>query len=375
MPTYEMSDAERDLRTAALNSSSTIKILTQILTRLEAANQPPPSVLSPDESARAGASFLAAVRAAKLGQLAPGMARMLNSATTLAGEQDPAAAGFALPPAWAPRVERIVFGDSVLGALRPRPVQSDILRVPTDNVPPWAASGIQAQTVAEGAQVSPSKPALGLTSIPLYRRSVFAPFSEELVHFASDAVYAYTEEVLLARIREAAEAWVVAGSGTDEPLGLLNSPGQIVVPAESGQSTGTIVAANVAKMAARITRLADAVWVAHPRALEQIGVLPAPMYLGAGGPAGSLIGRPLFTSEHMADLGSSGDLALVDPTGVVFPVDGPRLADTFEFLFDQDLHAFRCTVELGCAPKLSAPVARKNGSGTASHIVTLAARP
>jgi HK97 family phage major capsid protein len=372
----QMTDAERNLQTLALNSNAQIKLLTAMRAAQVAASTKPPSSIfaGPNDAATAGAQFLSALRATKLRQATPAQHQLLNSVSTWAGEQVGADGGFALPAAWAPRIERVVFADSVLGALRPRPVASDIFRVPTSSTPPWAGTGIQAPRVAEGAQVSPTKAPIGMASVPLYRRSVLAPFSEEIVHFASEAVFAFTEEELLARVREAAEAWVVAGTGANEPVGILSAPGRIEVAGEAGQTAGAIVAANVAKMAARVTRIADAFWVSHPRALEQIATLPAPMYLGAGGPAGSLLGRPLYTSEHMQDLGSAGDLALIDPAGVVFPVDGPRLADTFEFLFDQDLHAFRATFELGCAPKLSAPVARKNGSGTASHIVTLGAR-
>jgi HK97 family phage major capsid protein len=326
-------------------------------------------------AAEAGAGFLAKVLASRQGNLTADQAqRFYNAAATWAGEQVPADGGFAAPPAWAERIERIVFGDSFLGRLRERPVKSSIYRCPVDNTPPWSASGPQAPKVAEGAQVAPSKLSIGLSSVLLFRRSVLVPASEEMVSWGGPAFFAGVEETILARIREAMEAWVAAGTGMDEPLGFLNSTGKIEVAAESGQTAGTISAANVSKMASKVTRLADAVWVSHPRAIEQIGQLPAPIYLGSGGPAGSIFGRPLYTSEHMNDLGSAGDLALVDPNGIVFAVDGPRLANTFAFSFDQNLHSFRCTVEMGSAPKLATPVARKNGSGTASHIVTLAAR-
>lgn len=370
MPYDEMSPAERDLRTSALNSNSTIKILSAIQARLDASASPPQ--YDGAAAARSGANFLAAVRASVL-HLA-GAERMLNAVTTISGEQVGRDGGFALPAAWAPRVERIVFASSFLGALTPRPVASDIFRVPTDNTPPWSSSGPQAPAVAEGAQVTPTKPALGLASVSLFRRSVFVPATDEAVTWGGQAFFDYVEEVLLARVREAMEAWVVAGKGTDEPLGFLNSPGAITIAKEGSQAAGTLVKENLGKMAASVTRFADAVWVAHPRCLEQFTSLAAPIYLGAGGPAGSLLGRPVFTSEHMSDLGSAGDLALIDPAGIVFAIDGPRLATTIGFAFDQGLQSFRATVEMGAAPKLAAPVPRKNGSGTASHIVILGAR-
>lgn len=326
-------------------------------------------------AAQAGAQYLANLRAAKLGNMtAEQSQRFYNAASTWAGESIPADGGFAAMPAWAERIERIIFGDSFLGRLRERPVKSDVYRCPVDNTPPWSASGPQTAKAAEGAQVTPSKLSIGLASVDLYRRSVLVPASEEMVMWGGPAFFADVEETILARIREAMEAWVAAGTGAGEPLGFLNSPGKIEVAAEGGQTAGTINAANVSKMASKVTRIADAFWVGHPRTIEQAGQLPAPIYLGSGGPAGSIFGRPLYTSEHMNDLGSAGDLALVDPTGIVFAVDGPRLTDTFAFAFDQNMHAFRCTVEMGAAPKLSAPVARKNGAGTASHIVTLGAR-
>jgi hypothetical protein len=60
--------------------------------------------------------------------------------------------------------------------------------------------------------------------------------------------------------------------------------------------------------------------------------------------------------------------------GIISAIQGPRAISTLIFAFDQNLQSFRASVRIGSVPVLAAPVARRTGSDTVSHIVLLAVR-
>src|SRR5689334_20165442 len=100
MPHDEMSPAERDLRTVALNSNSQIRALTSVLAALERASPPKPK---PSGFANGG-EFLAAIRRQKVDHFEDPRLAILNAATTWAGENVPVDGGFACPDEFIPDV-------------------------------------------------------------------------------------------------------------------------------------------------------------------------------------------------------------------------------------------------------------------------------
>lgn len=372
MPYDEISAAERDLRTSALNSSTTIKLLNQIRAQLEAANPRPP----PSGFAHPG-EFLAAIRRQKVEHVEDPRL-FTNAVTTYAGEQVQADGGFALPSEFVPEVLLPVVGSgSLLSVFDPVPTRSDILRVAVDEEAEWGTAGVTANHTAEGAAVTPSKPVLKPVNCALHRVPAFVHSSEELIG-RSTGFQRYVWKTLGRKIRNRVEALIVAGNGLNEPLGLLYGPAVVTVAKESSQTAATIVAANVGKMAARLLAgsFPTSIWIAHSSALPQIMALGT--IYNANGPSpfgyGTLLGRPLAVSEYANPLGSLGDLILTDPMGYLYGLDGPQQAATIEFAFDQSLDSFRASVYMGGAPLLSTPVPRRTGTDTLSHCVVLEAR-
>lgn len=370
MPYDEMSPAERDLRTAALNSNSTIKILSAIQARLDAANpRPPPSGFS------GGGEFLAAVARQKVEHIND--QRLVNAATTWAGEAAQSGGGFALPAEFRDEVLTPVIGSgSLLGAFSPTPTRSDILRAAIDETAEWSSSGITANLIAEGEAITPTKAVLKPVNCPLYRAPALTHASSELIG-RSLAYQRFVWRALARKIRNKVEAFILQGTGMNQPLGLLNGPALVTVSKEGSQATATINAANVSKMVARLLAgsFPTAIWIAHSTALAQIGQLGIGIYNASGnGPYGTILGRPLYVSEHANPLGSLGDLILCDPEAYLYGLDGPYEAATIEFAFDQDLSSFRGTLYMGGAPLLSAPVPRRTGTDTLSCCVVLEAR-
>ncbi len=112
------------------------------------------------------------------------------------------------------------------------------------------------------------------------------------------------------------------GTGSGQPLGVLNDPALLVVTKESGQLANTILYANCTKMFARLhpACLSNAIWIANSTAIPQL--LSMSIAVGTGGsfiPAvvqssgrHSLLGLPLVFTEKVPALTNQGDLTLVD---------------------------------------------------------------
>ena len=105
-----------------------------------------------------------------------------------------------------------------------------------------------------------------------------------------------------------------------------------------------------------------------------------PVYVPPGGfsgsPYGLLLGRPVITTEACAAIGDKGDIILASLQGylTVMKKGGIRAETSIHVEFEKDLIAFRFILRIGGQPWLSGPVARKNGSNTLSHFITLESR-
>ncbi len=91
---------------------------------------------------------------------------------------------------------------------------------------------------------------------------------------------------------------ILNGTGAGQPLGVYNAPAAVVVAKESGQAANTIVAANFAKLYARMpeANLARARWVFNQGCKQQIMTLSLtvgsqtyPMYVPGGITGRSLV--------------------------------------------------------------------------------------
>ena len=104
------------------------------------------------------------------------------------------------------------------------------------------------------------------------------------------------------------------------------------------------------------------------------------LYMGPGqmanqGAYGSLLGRPIVVTEACSALGTAGDIILADMSKYLAAVKGAVQSDvSIHLWFDQNTTAFRFVLRMNGQPWLSAPIARKNGSNTLSHFITLQTR-
>jgi HK97 family phage major capsid protein len=319
------------------------------------------------------------------------------SATTYGNESSGADGGFPVPPVWRQQIMTVVMDDA---ELLPRcdvmPSESNNMTLPVDETTSHQTSGgILAYWDNEAAAMTQSKPSLKELSLKLNRVTALVPMTDELLQDAS-LMAAYVSRKAPQKIAFKVTDAIVNGNGVGMPLGILASPALVTVTKETSQAANTILAQNILKMMARMParNFRNAVWIANQDILPQLGSLSTPIKNVAGsenvggipiqfdgpstltGPDYRLMGRPVVFTEAASALSSLGDIILGDLSQYLALVKSTGIeSDTSMHLwFDQNLTAFRFRMRMTGQPWLSAPIARKNGSNTLSHFVTLQAR-
>lgn len=141
-------------------------------------------------------------------------------------------------------------------------------------------------------------------------------------------------DTLLTTLFTEAMAWfydyyALRGTGSSQPLGVLNAPGQFLAPRATALQVGVI---DLAGMMAHLVASSwkSAIWIMHPSVLPELirmtatatGNLlwlnPAPNTTSEGPLAQPLpmtvLGLPAFFTEKLPVLGAKGDVMLVDPS-------------------------------------------------------------
>lgn len=319
-----------------------------------------------------------------------------SAASTYGSEGTGADGGFAVPPEWRAEIMKMVDAEgSLLGMTDQQTVTGNSITFPVDETTAHQSSGgVQAYWDSEAAAMTQSKPSLKELSIKLNRLTALVPVTDELLEDSS-AMSSYITgkagEKIAFKINDA----ILNGTGVGQPLGLMNAPCRVSVAKISSQVAATIHGKNIAAMVARLpaSSYAKAVWIANQDCLPQIMALGfnvtdgtttnagagaiwmAPGQLQGGSPYGNILGRPVIITEACSALGTVGDIILADMSKYLSVVKGAMKSDvSIHLWFDQGLTAFRFVVRVNGQPWLSAPIARKNGSNTLSHFITLDTR-
>lgn len=337
--------------------------------------------------------FAQVVRAAQVNP--SGMDGRLRAAlTTYGNESSGPDGGFAVPTDFRTEIMRNIMSEqSLLGMCDTSPTNSNSVNMLADETTPWSTSGVRVYTRTEAQQMNQSKPQLKDLQVRLHETYAFVPMTDELLEDApmlSRHLTTKAGEALDFKITD----WIVNGTGVGQMLGILKSPCLVAQAAVGSQTADTIHADNVIAMWSRMPgNLRNrAVWLINQDGETQLMKLGLPvvtatgtatggmpLYMPPGGlssaPYATLLGRPVITTEACAALGDVGDIILAYMPGYFAPYKGGIKSDvSMHLFFDQGVTAFRWTMRIGGQPWLSAPIARKNGSNTLSHFVTLAAR-
>ena len=178
----------------------------------------------------------------------------------------------------------------------------------------------------------------------------------------------------------------IAGTGVGQPQGVINAPAAIAV---TRGTSSEVLFADVIAMQKRMlpSSLSNFIWACSPDVLSWL----LELYLTVGSPTTqavtppewlkyselqncwTLLGRPLFPTEHAAALGSAGDLVAFDPAYYVVAdrmlLQVAIAPDGAGFISDESQIKFTSRVDGRIW--MQSPLTPQNGSETVSCVVVL----
>lgn len=316
----------------------------------------------------------------------------IRNATANLVSSIPNEGGFLIPEDLRSELLRLTLETAIVRP-RARVIPMDSLRVPFPAIDQTTHQtsvygGIVCYWTEEGAALTGSAPTFGRVVLDAKKLTAYTSVPNELVQDSIISFQAFIDQIFPEALAFYEDRAFFTGTGAGEPLGYLNAPAMVTVAKESGQTASTIVWENVVNMYARMwpQSLSRAVWVCAPDALPQlytmglaVGVGGGPITMGFGdgpqSPPTSLLGRPLIVSEKAPALGNAGQLSFVD-FGMYLVGDRQAMtaSSSDQFLFSQDMTAYRLITRLDGRPWVQSAITPANGSSnTLSPYVQLAA--
>jgi len=195
--------------------------------------------------------------------------------------------------------------------------------------------GVKFEWLAEGATIPETEPAFAqytLRGIPL---GGLTRVSNRL--FDTPGFDATIRQMLTEAIRGYLDYWFIRGDGVGKPLGVLNAPAAVSL---NRATANQFKPEDAAKMLARHKRIGanSTAWLIHPSVIPQltsfaVGNMPVWAPDWRGGVAGTLMGYPVIITEYASELGSRGDVMLID-----FGAYAVQLANDIEIAMSE--HAY-----------------------------------
>jgi len=298
--------------------------------------------------------------------------------------------GFAVPPDFRSAIVAKVMGeDSLLSRTDQMTTNSNAVTVPIDHTTPWQSTGgIQATWEGEAGAIGQSKPQLKDLTVKANKLTALVPLTDELISDAP-SMASYVGRKAPEKIGFKINDAIINGLGNGMPLGILKSAGTVTVAAESGQVADTVVYNNIVNMWTRMAAGSrrNAVWVVNGDIEAQLMTMSfpgsgtaVPVYLPPGGlsasPYGTLLGRPVVTTEAAPALGSAGDILFADMSKYmsVVKTGGIRQDISIHLWFDQDVVAFRFIIRVGGQPWFNEPIERLAGQASRGFFIALGER-
>jgi len=219
------------------------------------------------------------------------------------------------------------------------------------------AGGIVGGWAAEGSAGSSTDAAFKQVEYNIKKIAAYTTVSNELLKDSSMSIDSLLSRLFGTAVSAIEEMSFLRGSGAGAPLGLLNSNAAIGVTVDTNNVFGI---ADAVEMISRFRGVGgQPIWIGHISMLPNLG-----KYFGGTtgvqgihnfiqpreGIPGSLLGYPLFWSEHMPSI--QGDaIMLVDPTAyVIFDREPVRVAFSEHVGFTSDNGTFRVTKRLDGQP-------------------------
>jgi len=312
----------------------------------------------------------------------------LVRAPTGAGEVDPTAGGFLIPPEYAETLILSIYEEAVLAPLCDRretdhPSNFQIPAIDeTSRADGSRFGGAASYWLDEGTSPAARFPEYRAIKLSAKKLIALTIASGELLQDAP-MLESHVTRAFAAEASFKLDHSIIRGTGAGMPLGIVNAPGTITVPKVNGQAAGSIISENIAAMWSRFPAPSRrrAVWIINEDAEAQLEALgtasTAGMYFpaGTGGNRFALVkGRPVIVAEQCPQLGAPGDIILADLSQYVIIDGGMKTALSLDLKFDSDQGVFRFVRRGMGLPAWSSPITPFNGGATRSPYVILAQR-
>jgi HK97 family phage major capsid protein len=328
------------------------------------------------------------------GELRPKLEKLIEIQNSY-GSEVPADGGFLIPEELRSEILQVALETAVV---RPRAtvIPMSSLRVPIPMIDDTShqssiLGGVVGYWTEEAAGLTESQASFGRVVLDAKKLTAYAEVPNELLMDAPafEGFFSGTFPKAISWFEDVA---FLTGTGVGEPQGYINSPVSVQVAAESGQPTKTIVWENLVNMYSRMlpTSLGRAVWICSIDSFPQLATMAlsvgtggGPVWIGnmAGGqggmdtPPATILGRPVYFTEKVGPLGTTGDISFVD---LSYYLIGDRMemqsSSSEHYKFANDKTAYRVLERVDGKPWLQSAITPKNGGPTLSPVVQLASR-
>lgn len=243
--------------------------------------------------------------------------------------------------------------------------------------------GLRAYWTAEAAALTASQPTFAQQTLTLNKLACLFYATEELL-MDQVSLAGLVERAVPQEIAFKVEDAIMEGSGSGQPLGILNAPATVSQAKTSGQTATTITAANIENMWSRMyaSSRSNMVWLINQDCEPQLTNMTSgdhPIYMPPLGlsdtPFSRLYNRPVIATEYNSTLGTVGDIMAVDLSQYMLIDKGAVRGDSsmhVRFLYDE--RAFRWMYRCDGQPMWNAALTPFKGSNTQSPFITLATR-
>ena len=243
--------------------------------------------------------------------------------------------------------------------------------------------GLRAYWTAEAAALTASQPTFAQQTLTLNKLACLFYATEELL-MDQVSLAGLVERAVPQEIAFKVEDAIMRGTGSGQPLGILNAPATVSVAKESGQTATTINATNVEKMWSRMyaSSRGTMVWLINQDCEPQLTAMTSgdhPIYMPPLGlsdtPFSRLYNRPVIATEYNSTLGTVGDIMAVDLSQYMLIDKGAVMGDSsmhVRFLYDE--RAFRWMYRCDGQSMWNSALTPAQGTSTQSPFITLATR-
>ena len=196
---------------------------------------------------------------------------LITKAASGMGEDVGAEGGFLVPTEFIQQIlERVYSTQNLLGMTDSYTVSSNSVAFPRNAETTRATGsrwgGVRAYWHDEGEQNTASYPTFSRLALTLRKLFVIINATDELLSDVRGiALEQYLFRVASEEINFMVSDAIINGTGSGQPLGILNAGCKITVAEESGQTAATVVTQNILKMWARMWAPCrqSAVWLIH----------------------------------------------------------------------------------------------------------------